>query len=250
MALLPKAQTLERKRIKDMAVLRFLRTSIYSNSEILGQVMGIADPSAIRKSLKKLEAANVLTHTTFDILGRFTIWGITATGQAMSMRDGDEPIATIFNASKVSLPNLTHYLQMQQIQVNAEKAGWHSFEYCDRTRRIKIARKAEQKRTTTRPDLIAKTPEGHTAAIECERFVKTAKRYMDHVLPAHIQRLNDKEYDFVVWVCPSPAQQQNLHQLITNCIVEMRESGNWKLEVKPNGFKTFQFGNVQTWPNQ
>lgn len=239
---------MQRKREKEMAVLRFLRTTIYSRADILGQVMGITDPSSIRKSLKKLEAANVLTHADFDVLGRFPLWGITATGQAMSMQDGDEPIATVFNSSKVSLPNLTHYLQMQQIRVNAEKAGWHSFEYCDRTRRIKIAHKAEQKRTVTRPDLIAQTPDGYIAAIECERSVKTAKRYMEHVLPAHIQRLNEEEYDFVVWVCPTPALQQNLHQIISECIRDMRESGNWRLAVQPNGFKTFQFGNLQTWP--
>src|SRR5579859_1220946 len=98
MPLLPHNEILERKQAKTMSVLRFLRTTIYSTSPLLGQVMGIKDRSTIHVSLSNMEKAKLVRRQTFqEMTGRLTLWGITAAGQEMSLLPGEEPIGTVFN---------------------------------------------------------------------------------------------------------------------------------------------------------
>ena len=81
MSLSPITVNLARRREKTMLVLRFLRTTIYSTSEILGHVMGIQTRSPIHRTLKAIERLKLIQSVCNDNFGGVTLWGITAAGQ-------------------------------------------------------------------------------------------------------------------------------------------------------------------------
>jgi len=249
MPLLSTAETRMRKHEKSTLVLRFLRETIYSTADILGQVMNLRHRSTILRSLERMEAASLITHGQFQEMGGIvTLWGITATGQDRALRDGEEPNPSVFNPSKISITNLLHYLDMQRIHAAGENAGWKSFQYVDRHRRKNIAAN-KARASATRPDLTAISPQGNKGAIECERVRKSAQRYTAEIIPGHVRNLNAGEYEFVLWITRTPEQQQELYELFQEIVRQMRQDRQWYLNVPPQSFKTFQFANLQTWPN-
>jgi|GEM_PF-1856781 len=253
MPILPTAENRIRNREKTMLVLRFLRTTVYSTADILGEVMGLTDRAGIFRSLRTMEKMNLLQHRSFQEFGGvIRLWGITAHGHEVARLDGEEESQRVFNPSKISLANLSHYLDMQRVHVAGTKAGWTRFEYVDRTRRKKqfgSQKKQEENQYTVRPDLCALNPEGILAAIEIERTLKSESRYHEHIVPGHLRKLNAKEYQYVLWICRTPEQQQNLHELIKRVAESLRDAKKWHLDIPKVPYKVFQFANLQSWPN-
>src|SRR6266568_8180653 len=225
MPLLPRQQTRDRNREKTLRVLRFLRTSIYSTADLLGEVMGVKSRDGIHKSLMGMEKKGLLRRQRFhEFTGTFTLWGITPAGQQACLQEAEEPVTIFFNIAKVSLARLQHYLSMQQIRIRAEAAGWHDFVYCDRRQVFKDDTEDSIKKTNheIRPDLLAVTPHNRKVAIESERLMKWPPRYKEHVLPAHIRRLNDGEYQQVIWVCRTREDEEKLKAILAAAIKELR----------------------------
>ena len=241
-----------RNEEKVMAVLRFLRTTTYSTTEILGQVMGLQDHSAICRCLRKMEKIQVIRrHSYSEFTGTIVLWGITSTGQHFAAADGEEIKKVVFNSSKISPPKLMHYLTLQQLVINGAKAGWTAFQYCDKLPR---PNKEKQNRPDDplkrRADLLGTSPEGHHTAIEYERSLKAAFRYKSEILPSHVDRLNAKEYDFVLWITHTAKTQATLERIIKQVVGDLKRDGTWHLDVPVLPFKRFQFANLQTWPTQ
>lgn len=259
MPVLPKREAVQRQREKTMLVLRFLRTSIYSTPEILGQVMGVRDRIAIYRTLKSLEKQGVLAQTNLDAFStdrvKFTLWGITKAGQEACVFDGEDPNTIVFNPSKISGANLKHYLMLQQIRIAGERGGWTDFNYCDRHARSKEVQKKDVSDKDIRPDLVALAPgaEGTgqklKVAIEAERVIKSSFRYKEKIIPGHVRNLNAGIYDFLVYVCPTPDQTEHLRQTIKTVYDELRESGKWYLTPSPHGVRRIQFISMEMWPN-
>lgn len=259
MPVLPKREAVARKREKAMLVLRFLRTSIYSTAELLGQVMGVRDRVAIYRTLKALEKQGVLAQTRLDAFStdrvNFTLWGITKAGQEACVFDGEDPNTIVFNPSKISGANLKHYLMLQQIRITGERGGWSNFDYCDRHGRSKEIRKNDVANHDIRPDLVALTPgtagagKKLRAAIEAERSIKSSFRYKEQILPSHVRNLNAGVYDFVVYVCPTAEQAEHLRQTIKRVYDELRGNGKWYLTPSPYGVRRIQFISIDMWPN-
>jgi hypothetical protein len=164
------------------------------------------------------------------------------------LENGQEPNPSVFNPAKISFTTLLHYLDMQRIQVRALKASWNHFVYVDRYRRRNIA-ESRQSANSIRPDLIATNPQGHLAAIEYERTRKSFARYADEILPGHVKNLNAGDYEFVLWITPTLAEQQGLYAVITKAVDQLIAKQEWRLIVAPATFKRFQFANLETWPN-
>lgn len=82
-----------------------------------------------------------------------------------------------------------------------------------------------------------------------ERTRKSFSRYTDEVLPSHVKNLNTGDYEFVLWITPTLAEQQGLYAVITKAVDHLIAKQEWRLIVAPASFKRFQFANLETWPN-
>jgi hypothetical protein len=245
---LPGIRAKERNQEKSMLVLRFLRTVTYSTTDILAAVLNLSKREHVIDFLDQMERANVITHGEFaELGGRITLWGITTAGQDRALQHGEEPNQSVFNPSKISITNLLHYLDMQRIHVLAERDGWTDFVYVDRYRR-KHFEENRHRASVIRPDLLATHPQGNRAAIEYERIRKSRQRYKDEVVPGHVRNLNAHEYDFVLWISRTTADQSELFAVINQVVGELRAEDKWNLQVPTVSFKRFQFANLATWP--
>jgi hypothetical protein len=74
-----------------------------------------------------------------------------------------------------------------------------------------------------RPDAFALSPSGRRVAIECERTIKSPKRYLD-ILNGWLQAIRKGELDRVVWVSPDERIRDRLKQIVTN-ITHLRIAG-------------------------
>jgi hypothetical protein len=252
MALLTIQQARERNRQKTLTVLRFLRTSIYSTAELLGEVMGIKSRDGIHKTLLNMEQKQLIRpHRYLDFTGRLTLWGITPTGQQVSLQEREEPISLFFNPAKVSLARLQHYLHLQKIRIRAEAAGWTNVIYCDRPSVYKgnVPHNQDTINEEIRPDLLATHPQDRTVAIEYERLLKWTPRYKDHVIPGHIRRLNAGEYAQVIWVCPNQRDDERLRATLLKVVKELKDDHQFHLERTSSDYKTFVVTNINSWPN-
>ncbi|HEY6248743.1 MAG TPA: hypothetical protein VI685_02215 [Candidatus Angelobacter sp.] len=252
MALLTRQQNRQRNHEKALRVLCFLRTSIYSTAELLGEVMGVESREGIRKTLVNMEQKQLIRRYTFqEFAGTLTLWGITPTGQEASLQDGDEPISIVFNPAKVSLARLQHYLCLQKIRIRAEVAGWTNVVYCDRPSVYKGNGWHNQDTINEdiRPDLVATHPQKRTVAIEYERLLKWTPRYKQHVIPGHIRRLNAGEYAQVVWVCRNQADEERLRAILLTTVKQLRDENQFYLERTSKDYKTFVVTNIDSWPN-
>jgi hypothetical protein len=205
--LLPKAARDARQNAKRGLVLRFLREELWSTASVLGEVMGIRARQAVHRSLQQLENAGLLRRHTYTIFGRpLTIWGITAHGQACAFDPAtEEPFSAYFEPSRVSELTLAHAIDVQKLRVVAERAGWKDWTNGDRLGAIRDGK---------RPDAIAVSPEGVRTAIECERTMKTTKRY-EVILAQYLQSLRREELARVVWLCPDTDMAARLRRIVT-----------------------------------
>jgi hypothetical protein len=246
MPLLSRAAAYEQSRRKTKDVLSFLRTSIYSTEPLLGQILRIKDRAHIHTSLVRMEQSGVIRRAPIRAaMSTITFWGITAEGQQLSCLPGEDPCPITFNTAKVSISRLEHYLSLQQIRITGERFGWTRFVYCDRERRSNIV--SAESKYNVRPDLTAVDPQGRRVAIECELSLKNPARYKDNIIPGHIRRLNSDEYDYVLWITQTPADQQTLHQSLTARIQELKQEQRLHLSRTFTDYKMFQFSNLQTW---
>ena len=183
-----------RQNAKRGLVLRFLREELWSTASVLGEVIGIRARQAVHRSLQQLENAGLLRRHTYTIFGHpLTIWGITAHGQACAFDPAtEEPVSAYFEPSRVSGLTIAHAVALQKLRVAAERAGWKDWKNGDRLGAVRDGK---------RPDAIAVSPEGIRTAIECERTMKTTKRY-EVILAHYLQSLRRGQLARVVWLCP------------------------------------------------
>lgn len=252
MTLLTIQQALERNQEKALRVLRFLRTSIYSTSQLLGELMGIKSREGIHKTLLNLDQKQLVRrHSYLEFGGSFTLWGITSTGQQASLQSGERPLSIVFNPAKVSLARLQHYLCLQKIRIRAEVAGWTNVMYCDRPSVYKgdASYNHDTINEDIRPDLLATHPQKRTVAIEYERLLKWTPRYKEHVIPGHVRRVNAGEYAQVVWVCRNQAEEERLRSVLFAAVKQLRNENQFYLERTGPDYKTFVVTNINSWPN-
>jgi hypothetical protein len=252
MTLLTIQQARERNQEKARKVLRFLRTSIYSTADLLGEVMGVPSSKGVRKTLANMEQKQLIRrHTYLEFGGNLTLWGITPTGQEFSLEHGDESIPIFFNPAKVSLARLQHYLCLQKIRIRAESAGWRNVIYCDRPSVYKgnDSHNQDTINEEIRPDLLATHPQNRIIAIEYERLLKWTPRYKEHVLPGHARRINAREYAQVIWVCPNQTDEERLRAILLNAVKELKNGNQFHLERTSKDYKTFVVTNISFWPN-
>ena len=194
--LLPIGERKARQADKRVRLLRFLREEIWSTPEILAQVLRLHSRQAVWKSLRQFESEELVRcHEHSALGGRILIWGITAHGQAVAFNpDSETAIRHYFEPSKVSEFTFRHSLDIQRLRIAAESLGWMNWRNGQTLGAIE--------KGMNRPDAIANDPAGVKVALECERTIKTVKRYQA-ILSGYLQAIKRAEFSRVIWVCPT-----------------------------------------------
>ena len=94
---------------------------------------------------------------------------------------------------------------MWGLRIVAERAGWKEWKNGDRLGAVHDGK---------RPDAIAVSPDGIRTAIDCERTMKTTKRY-EVILAHYLQSLRRGELARVVWLCPDADMAARLRRIVT-----------------------------------
>lgn len=237
--LLTAAARAARRDDKRRGLLRFLRQHIWSSQDVLQLVMGVDTPQAAHRTLTQLERDELVRRHTLDALGgRVTLWGITAHGQAMAFDvNSEEPVRAVFEPSKISEQNVRHHLDVQRIRLKAEAAGWRDWVDGDRLGEVKVGK---------RPDALAIDRDGQRCAIECERTMKTSKRY-EQVLVNYLRALKAGEVGRVIWVCPTADMAARLKAIVTGIRTVKVAGQQVAIEPERHHVKLF-FTDYNKWP--
>lgn len=206
--LLPHDERKARQEAKKLAVLRFLSQAIYSTPEILGRVMGLNTSAGWYRSLHQLEREDLIQRAKVDLDmpgrgGKYPLWGITSHGQGMAHALCGTPISSrYFRPTEVSSSTLLHFLGLQKLQIQAERAGWTEWTYSD----LGVFYGPKN-----RPDAVARSAKGYLIAIEYERRLKNPKRYPE-IIAAHLAAIRAGKVTGAMWVSPGEAMLGTLRE--------------------------------------
>lgn len=235
--LMPPAQRRERTAEKRRLILRFLREEIWSDANNFGELLQVK-PAATYRTLSALVDDEVLRSTRVPIVGgQVTLWGINAHGQAMAAENGESVHEKVFVPSRVSATFLRHSLDIQWLRIRAERDGWNNWINADR-----VEKWTEGK---ARPDAFAMDKFGHKVAVECERTIKSPKRY-NQILNAWLQAIRRGDVQKVVWVSPNDMVRDRLKQIITN-MTHVEVAGQQVL-IPRDRFLNLDFLTYAEWP--
>lgn len=224
---------------KRRKVLRFLRDELWTSADVLGLLLGLPNRQNVHTTLCALERDLLVRRAAVAIPGRMlTLWGITAHGQAMAA-DSDEQIrGRAFEPSKVPIAFAQHILDVQRLRIAAEQAGWTDWVNGDRIERWTAGQK--------RPDAWAVDLQGRTVAIECERTLKSVKRYQV-IVSDWLQAIRREEVRRVVWVSPTADISARVRKIVTG-FAEVRVAGQL-VKVPADRYANLYFCDYTQWPN-
>lgn len=237
--LMPSAQRLERTAEKRRLILRFLREEIWSDAKNIGELLRVK-PAATYRTLAGLVDEELLRSTRVPIVGgQVTLWGITSHGQALAAEPSETVHEKVFVPSRVSATYLRHSLDIQWLRIRAESEGWKKWVNADR-----LEKWTEGK---ARPDAFATDQTGRQIAIECERTIKSPKRY-NQILNAWLQAIRRGDVQRVVWVSPSDMVRDRLKQIVTN-MTHVEVAGQQVL-IPRDRFSNLDFLTYAEWPQK
>jgi len=231
---------LQRKNEKRWLLLRFLRQNIWSTQDIIQEVIGLASRQSAHKTLLRMENDELIRRYKYSAVGgSLTIWGITSHGQAMAFDPKMErPYSATFEPSKISEQNIRHHLDLQRLQLVAELKGWQNW--------VDGYQLGDIPKDGNRPDAIALSPHGSRVAIECERTIKSLKRY-EQILATYLRAIKLQKVDMVIWVTPTADISKRLKAIITG-IKSVRVAGQ-KIAIEPDKHHiNLFFTHYSAWP--
>jgi len=224
------AERAQRRHLKRDKVLRWLRLNTWSTADVLREVVEIGSRQAIHALLQGLCREGLIRKAT--ISGEFgppvLLWGITAHGAAMAARENEQIAVRTFEPSKVNMVTMGHNLDVQRLQLRAERASW-TWEPA-----ISEFSRSDAKYA----DAIAVRPDLQKVAIEVERTVKTIKRYAE-ILVAHLDARRRGKWDWIYYLSPNSSMRVRVER----CFREIRVV-TWKgrkVRVEGKHLEPFRF---------
>lgn len=197
---------------KRRRVLAFLRTESWTTFAVARLLIGCgqaADKGQTSRVIAGLERDGLVVT---DSLENRMIIGVTADGQAAAAGLVGKPPGRVYERGRLPVATLDHRVDLQSVRVRCAFAGWSGWTYPDRI----PAREKTSAKAAHRPDALAMTPAGERVAIECERTIKSLKRYR-FVVGHHLSQIVAGKYAKVVYACPdadrAAAVRNALHNL-------------------------------------
>lgn len=169
------AERMQARREKERKVLAFLRREIWTTPRVLAVLLqhqcgAPASRQQVHQFVQSLKRHGLVETESLDN-DKFVI-GITTDGQARAAEIlSKDLVVKEYERGRVSLGTFQHREDLQLLHIRCAKAGWVVFTYLDR---LPVDQK---QKSAHRPDVLTSTPLGLKVALECERTIKTAKRY-------------------------------------------------------------------------
>lgn len=232
-ASLRKTRVLEKRQL----ILRFLRDEIWSDTSNLSLLLNVKSVACTRTMNKLLKDQLIRSHILPTLGGQIVLFGITTHGQALAAEEGEEILDKVFAPSRVAPTYARHTLDIQTLRILAERAGWTQWVNADRIDKWETGK--------MRPDAYALSPDGKRFGIECERTIKSPKRYVQ-ILNSWLQAIRRGEVQRVVWVAPTDIIRDRLRQIITS-ITHVEVSGQSVL-IPRDRFENIDFQTYSEWP--
>lgn len=230
-----------RTALKRYMLLRFLRTNYYTTADIAGLLLSISSRQGVHSTLVAMERDGLLKRETVEANNqRWTLWGITPHGQAMAFNpaNNEQPESKYFEAGRVGLTVLAHTLELQRLSIMADRAGWTDWHLGDRLGKWQAGQ--------SRPDALVTSPDGIVFAVECERTIKTVKRY-EAILVDRLQAIKRSDFTHCVWLCPTRDQAERLRAIIAS-ITELNVAGTC-IQIQDRHRATLHFAAFEDFPN-
>lgn len=221
-----------RAEAKKQLLLAFLASGeVYTSADIAARVMSCSRTCADR-TLSSLALSGSLKFETHYVNSRkMHLYGITPHGLVM-VDVFDKPH---FELGRTNSSYIPHHLETQQARLAAEAAGWTNW------RPGKILYNTALKKV---PDALITDPAGNVVAIECERHIKTLKRY-EEILSLHLQEMTQRKWREVHYLTP-PGLAKRVEAVFLK-IESVRVNGNREpLEQKHRA--RFKFYEQKDWP--
>lgn len=206
MALIPHshADRMAAQATKRRRLLAWLRLEIWTTPAIAGDVMGVTDRRTIRDTLAAMSRDGLIALDEIEIpLGVLKVLGITMDGQSAAAGLERDMIGSAYERGRIGLTVLDHTLDLQTLKLSCLRAGWKNWNKPDSKKWGKAYR----------PDAIAVTPDGVVVCIECERTIKTKKRYAT-IFSNHVTGLGKKAFSHVIYAAPTPEKARNIERLL------------------------------------
>lgn len=226
---------------KRNSLLRFLRKNYYTSADIAGLVIGVKSRQGVHTTLTAMERDGLIRRETVEAHGRsWTLWGITSHGQAMAFDPdkGEQPDHKYFETGRVGLTVLGHTLDLQRLCILAENNNWTGWQYGDRM--------SKWQANSSRPDALVTSSNGVRYALECERTIKTVKRY-ESIISDRLQAIKRGDFERCLWLCPTRDQSRRLQAIFRN-IKEVSVAGT-RVKLQDRHHASLMFTSFEDFPN-
>lgn len=210
------AERAARQEQKRRLILRFLRTEVWTTYSVLGELLEITHATTLRDTIRRLERDGEVVAETIQIGAiNHKVIGITPHGQAMAWRpdSGEDLVGKWYERSRLPLSQAHHSLDLQRLRIRLSRAGWKDWTNADRIAPGERASAQVRDKRYKRPDVLARHPLLGVVALECERHVKTRKRYQD-VVESHMTSMKQGRFSAVVWTCPTPQLEATVRRVL------------------------------------
>ncbi|MDP2832336.1 MAG: MobC family replication-relaxation protein [Pseudomonadota bacterium] len=206
------AERLARKADKRRRLLSFLRLELWTTPSVAGMVMGVSDRATIKSTIDRMEVDGLVVRDRVRMpLGLVLhVVGITMNGQAEAGSTGKPFVARAYETGRIGLTVIDHTLELQRLRIAAARAGYKGWAYLDR---ITVEQRKESRQH--RADALVTHPGGVRAALECERTLKSRKRYQV-IVGDHLSAIGQRQYERVIWTCPNAAIADSLRKIINS----------------------------------
>lgn len=247
--LMPHEDRMARRAEKIDLVLQFLREEMWSSTNVLSQLLGVAY-STTHQLLKRMVEAKLIKSAAMFIPGtrgatRIVLHGITNHGLAMSYPlDAEYEIGKVWEPSKTSPLFVPHQVGLQEIRLRAEATGWSSWT---------PARLLTRQNLPKLPDAEAVGPNSERVAIEFERNIKSIRRY-EVVIGSHIWVVKQgSRWQRIDYLCPTADFAMRLARTfsrVTHARIEATSSQPGRSGVIEQAhLDLFRFYEAASWPN-
>lgn len=205
MALIPHSHTdrMTAQAEKRRRLLAWLRLEIWTSPDIAGDVMRLAHATTIRNTLASMARDELITLDSIETeTGIRRVIGITMEGQSTAAIGERALMTNVYQRGRVGLTVIKHTLDLQRLKLACLRAGWKNWTRPDSSKWTK----------NYRPDALARMPDGKTVCIECERTIKTKKRYKT-VLANHLSGITKGAFQHVIYVSPTADKARNVERI-------------------------------------
>ena len=196
-------------RIPKDRLLYFLYEETWTHIDIIFQLLNDVSREQIEEILKEQSEAKLIGNHQFPTGFSSTeqIWGIARRGVSLVQEtDRNLEYRPVFYKSSVNRTSMNHQLDIQRLQLIAERKGWRGWK--------KSERKGVKKKGAFYPDAVAVRPDYSRIAIEVERTIKGYDRYPG-ILVAHLIARKNRKWDEIYYFSPDAKVSRQLERIFS-----------------------------------